>query len=104
MKEAIPEGGEVIICLGNPDKENTQHRRQGVIDELLDRPAEPNRIPDPLDTPLKGEKYTIVQTLVATGPLFAIGWDVARHRRRPSGALVVGAVIAVVGVALVLLT
>ena len=64
VKEAIPEGGEVIICLGNPDKENTQHRRQGVIDELLDRPAEPNRIPDPLDTPLKGEKYTIVQTLV----------------------------------------
>ena len=64
LKEALPNGGEVIICLGNPDKENTQHRRQGVIDELLDREIEPNRTPDPLDAPLKGERFTIVATLV----------------------------------------
>jgi ribose transport system substrate-binding protein len=64
VKAALPEGGEVIICLGNPDKENTQHRRQGVIDELLDRDSEPTRTPDALDKPIKGERYTIVTTLV----------------------------------------
>jgi ribose transport system substrate-binding protein len=64
VKAALPDGGEVIICLGNPDKENTQHRRQGVIDELLDRDEQPNRTPDALDKPIKGEKYTIVTTLV----------------------------------------
>jgi ribose transport system substrate-binding protein len=64
VKAALPDGGEVIICLGNPDKENTQHRRQGVIDELLDRDEQPTRTPDALDKPVKGEKYTIVTTLV----------------------------------------
>jgi ribose transport system substrate-binding protein len=64
VKAAVPDGGEVIICLGNPDKENTQHRRQGVIDELLDRDEQPQRTPDALDKPIKGEKYTIVATLV----------------------------------------
>jgi ribose transport system substrate-binding protein len=64
VKEALPDGGEVIVCLGNPDKENTQHRRQGVIDELLDREEQPNRTPDELDKPIKGERYTIVATLV----------------------------------------
>jgi ribose transport system substrate-binding protein len=64
LKEALPEGGEIIICLGNPDKENTQHRRQGVIDELLDRESEPTRRPDAMEGPIKGERYTIVATLV----------------------------------------
>jgi ribose transport system substrate-binding protein len=64
VKAAVPDGGEVIICLGNPDKENTQHRRQGVIDELLDRSDEPNRTLDPMDQPVKGGKYTVVATLV----------------------------------------
>jgi ribose transport system substrate-binding protein len=64
VKAALPDGGEVIICLGNPDKENTQHRRQGVIDELLDRDDQPLRTPDALDKPIKGERYTIVSTLV----------------------------------------
>jgi ribose transport system substrate-binding protein len=64
VRQALPDGGEVIICLGNPDKENTQHRRQGVIDELLERENEPNRTPDALDKPIKGERYTIVATLV----------------------------------------
>jgi ribose transport system substrate-binding protein len=64
IKKALPEGGEVAICIGAPDKENTQHRRQGVIDELLDREYEPERAADPMDQAQKGEKYTVVATLV----------------------------------------
>jgi len=64
VRAAVPGGGDVVLCLGNPDKENTQHRRQGVIDELLDRPYEPHRTPDPINKPIKGERYTIVATLV----------------------------------------
>ena len=64
VRAAIPDGGDVILCLGNPEKENTLHRRQGVIDELLDRDHVPNRTPDGLDKPIKGERYTIVATLV----------------------------------------
>jgi ribose transport system substrate-binding protein len=32
IRQAIPEGGEVILAIGSLDKENGQRRRQGVID------------------------------------------------------------------------
>lgn len=66
LREALPDGGEVIICVGNLDKENTQHRRQGVIDELLDRSYEPDRLMDELGAPIKDAdgKYVVVATLV----------------------------------------
>lgn len=64
VKLAIPDGGDVIISIGSLDKQNAQRRRQGVIDELLDRSFEPTRPGDPVDGPLKGTKYTIVSTLV----------------------------------------
>jgi ribose transport system substrate-binding protein len=67
VRRAIPDGGEVIICIGNADKENTQHRRQGLIDDLLERTYEPDRNPDAIDAPLKGPKYSIVATLVDGG-------------------------------------
>jgi ribose transport system substrate-binding protein len=63
VKAALPDGGEVIISLGFPHKDNTQRRRQGVIDELLDRPVDPQKAWEPMDQPIKGEKYTIVATL-----------------------------------------
>ena len=44
--------------------ENAQHRRQGVIDELLDRPFEPEHAIDPSDAPLKGAQYSVVATLI----------------------------------------
>ena len=50
-----------------------------------------------------GGDPSVVQTAAATGPLFAIGWDLVAHRRRPSAGLVAGAVIAVAGVSVVLL-
>lgn len=66
VRDALPDGGEVIICVGNLDKENTQHRRQGVIDELLDRSYEPDRAMDDLEAPAKDAegKYVVVATLV----------------------------------------
>jgi ribose transport system substrate-binding protein len=66
LRKAVPEG-EVLISTGSLDKENVQRRRQGVIDELLDRSFEPNRSTDPIDQPLKGPHFTIVSTLIDVG-------------------------------------
>ena len=64
IRNAIPDGGEIIISLGNAEKDNTTARRQGIIDELLQRPFDPDHSPDPFDTVVKGDKYSIVATLV----------------------------------------
>jgi ribose transport system substrate-binding protein len=64
VREAIPDGGEVIICVGSVDKDNGKLRRQGLIDNLLDRPMDLSSSPDALDAPIKGGKYTVVATLV----------------------------------------
>jgi ribose transport system substrate-binding protein len=67
VKRAIPDGGDVIVSLGFPNKDNTQRRRQGVIDELLGRPNDPHRAIDPYDQPVKGDKYTVAATLADEG-------------------------------------
>jgi ribose transport system substrate-binding protein len=64
VRAAIPDGGEVLIAVGSMDKENAQRRRQGLIDELLDRPFEREHVTDAVDAALKGQKYTIIATLV----------------------------------------
>ena len=64
VREAMPDGGKVMIAIGSIEKENGHRRRQGVIDELLERSFEPNRPADPVDAPIKGPKYTIVATLI----------------------------------------
>ena len=46
----------------------------------------------------------VVQTAVATAPLFSIGYEMARSGRRPSGRLLLAATLAVIGVAAILLT
>jgi len=68
VRQATPEGGEVLISCGALDKENVQRRRQGVIDELIDRTFEPTRSMDPADAQLKGPKHTIVLTVIESGP------------------------------------
>jgi ribose transport system substrate-binding protein len=60
-KKAFPEGGQVIIFVGVVDQDNAKRRRQGVIDELLDRSHDPSRFDKP-GSELKGPKYTIVDT------------------------------------------
>jgi ribose transport system substrate-binding protein len=67
VRKEVPDGGQVIICLGVPNKDNTQRRRQGVIDELLERPEDPNHAPDAMDSIIKGERYTVAATLSDEG-------------------------------------
>jgi ribose transport system substrate-binding protein len=61
VKEALPLGGEVCIFVGRLGQLNADQRRQGVIDELLDRSHDPTRR-DPPNEVLSGNKYTIVDT------------------------------------------
>lgn len=62
VKEALPEGGQVILFIGRLEQDNSKRRRQGVIDELLDRSRDPSRYDTP-GAPVKGEKYTVLATL-----------------------------------------
>lgn len=41
VKEAVPEGGDVMIFVGLMEQLNAQERSAGVIDELLDKPIPP---------------------------------------------------------------
>ncbi|HEU0244686.1 MAG TPA: EamA family transporter [Candidatus Limnocylindrales bacterium] len=50
---------------------------------------------------VQGGNPAVVQTMVATGPLFVFAYDAAIHRRRPTVGLFVGALIAFVGVAII---
>lgn len=61
VREALPAGGTVMIFVGRLGQLNAEQRRQGVIDELLDRPKDSTRR-DPPGEVIKGEKYTIVGT------------------------------------------
>lgn len=61
VKEALPAGGEVMIFVGRLGQLNAQERRQGLIDELLDRAPDPTRR-DPNSGPIQGEKYTVLDT------------------------------------------
>jgi ribose transport system substrate-binding protein len=61
IKEALPEGGKVMMFVGRAGQLNAQQRRQGITDELLDRPADkPGN--DAPDAQLTGGKYTILGT------------------------------------------
>ena len=62
VKEALPDGGEIFIFVGRIEQDNARRRRQGVIDELLDRDADPERFDEP-GGPLAGSKYTVLGTL-----------------------------------------
>jgi ribose transport system substrate-binding protein len=41
VKQAIPEGGKVMIFVGKLEVLNAQERSRGVIDELADKPLPP---------------------------------------------------------------
>lgn len=61
VKKALPDGGSVIIFVGRLGQDNAKHRRQGVIDELLDRSNDSKRYDKP-GRVLKGDKYEILDT------------------------------------------
>lgn len=47
VKEAIPDGGSVMIFVGRIEQDNARLRRQGVIDEVLGRSHDPTRFDPP---------------------------------------------------------
>jgi len=64
VKEAMPEGGSVMIFVGRLEQLNAQQRRQGVVDELLDRPEVPQDevVFDAPGEVLSNDTYTILGT------------------------------------------
>jgi len=63
IREALPDGGPILITVGSATMLHGRARRQGVIDGLLERGFDRNRTPDPIDGELKGPKYTVVATV-----------------------------------------
>ncbi|QKK10145.1 MAG: sugar-binding protein [Planctomycetota bacterium] len=61
VREAMPEGGQIVIFIGRLEQENAKRRRQGVIDELLGRDADPTRYDSP-DARLEGNGFVILDT------------------------------------------
>lgn len=59
VKQALPEGGKVMLFVGRLEQDNAARRRQGVIDELLDRSHDPERR-DPNEGVIKNERYQIL--------------------------------------------
>jgi len=63
VKEVMPQGGSVAIFVGRIEQDNARLRRQGLIDELLDRSADPNRFDEP-GVVIDGGRYKILGTLI----------------------------------------
>lgn len=80
VKEAMPEGGTVMIFVGRLGQANARQRRQGVIDELLDRPSDSKRYDDPNDGEQKGDKYTVLDTRTD-------GFDFAKAKEQAQDAI-----------------
>jgi ribose transport system substrate-binding protein len=64
LREALPEGGSVMILVGRMDQDNAKRRRQGFIDSFLDREPNPAGV-DPPGAELASEdgKYKILGTM-----------------------------------------
>ncbi len=63
VKEAAPQGGEVVIFIGNISQLNSRQRRQGLIDNLVDREKDPSRYDAPGQI-VKGGKFTVLDTML----------------------------------------
>lgn len=61
VKEALPDGGSVIIFVGRLEQDNARRRRLGVIDELLGVDYDPERV-YPASETVEGGGYTIIDT------------------------------------------
>ena len=64
VKETLPQGGKVMLFVGRMEQLNSQQRRQGIIDELMDRPVQSlaKLTQDPLGKEVKGAKYVVLDT------------------------------------------
>ncbi len=61
IREALPDGGKVICFVGRVSQLNAKQRLQGIIDELMGRPADKPG-DDPPDKDITAGKYTILST------------------------------------------
>ncbi|MCH9652279.1 MAG: sugar-binding protein [Planctomycetes bacterium] len=61
VKEALPDGGEIMLFVGRLGQANARLRRQGVIDEVMGRSDDNTRYDKPGE-PIKNDKYTILDT------------------------------------------
>lgn len=62
VKEAMPSGGRLMIFVGRTEQDNARLRRQGLIDELLNR-SEDNTRNDPVNEVITGNGFTILGTM-----------------------------------------
>jgi ribose transport system substrate-binding protein len=91
MSEALPGGGPILISVGSITMEHGRDRRQGVIDELLERGFDRNRPADGVDAKLKGPKFSIVYTATDGGdPATAVQSIAAGLRAHPEVKGIVG--------------
>lgn len=68
VKEALPDGGRIVIFVGRIEQDNARRRRQGLIDELLGRSYDPTRYDEP-GAVLSGRGFEILDTLTDQGDL-----------------------------------
>lgn len=61
VKEAMPDGGSLMIFVGRLAQDNARRRRQGVIDELMDRSHDPERYDAPGEV-IENDRFTILGT------------------------------------------
>ena len=62
VREAMPNGGSVMLFIGRLEQDNSKRRRQGCIDAILGRPENPDRF-DPPSGVLEENGYKILGTL-----------------------------------------
>ena len=62
VREAMPGGGTVMLFIGRLEQDNAKSRRQGCIDAMLGRPADPKRF-DPPSNVIEEAGFKIVGTL-----------------------------------------
>ncbi|MEM8735081.1 MAG: sugar-binding protein [Planctomycetota bacterium] len=65
VKQALPDGGRVMLCIGRTEQDNAKRRCQGVIDVLMGR-EEMGEF-DSLGGEITGDNYTIIDTLTDQG-------------------------------------
>ena len=91
IRNALPDGGDIIISVGSIDMANGRDRRQGIIDNLLDRRPDKSRPTDPLDAPLKGAHYAVDATVLDSGdPAKAIAGVADAIKAHPDVKCIVG--------------
>lgn len=65
VKQALPDGGSVMLFIGRLEQDNSKRRRQGVIDVLMGRESLGEF--DPTGEEIKNAQYTIIDTLTDQG-------------------------------------